>query len=129
MKVNRLYIFFCRQSGSNESRWTVGLPGIMLSQSVSSSQAGMILNFPDDPGFGFEIHIMASRLVSNFISELRVTAVRELNGVTVECAGGNESFMSTIELVSIGEYNHRCSVKIMMMKNMGTDSGTDLTLD
>ena len=90
-------VFTCQQSGS-ASRWTVNLPGVLISNSASSSQAGRVLTFVDDPGFGFEIHILSSS--SPIISELHVTAVRQLNGVTVECVGNSGSFMSTIEIVS-----------------------------
>ena len=79
----------CQQMGSS-SRWTVDLPGgSVVSNSASSSQAGRVLTFADDPGFEFEIHVLFSNASSSnmFISELRVTAVRQLNGATVECAG------------------------------------------
>ena len=92
-------VFTCQQTGSI-SRWEVNLPGVVITNSPSSSQAGTILTFRDDPSFGFEIHVLSSSSASSVISELRVTAVRQLNGVTVECVGNSGSFMSTIEIVS-----------------------------
>ena len=103
--VGEQVVFVCQQSGST-SRWTVDLPGEIsneLSISASSSQAGTVLIFVNDPGFGFEIHILSSSSASSVISELRVTAVRQLNGATVECAGASGSFMSTIQIASVGE--------------------------
>ena len=102
--VGEQVVFVCQQSGSTLT-WTVDLPGGVsndLVNSASSSQAGTVLTFADDPGFGFEIHVLSSSSAS-IISELRVTAVRELNGVTVRCLGGSGSFMSTIQIVSVGE--------------------------
>ena len=63
-----------------------------LVNSVSSSLAGTVLTFSNDPGFGFEIHVLSSSSSSSVITELRVTAVRQLNGVTVECVGPSGSF-------------------------------------
>ena len=97
-------MFDCNQAFS--TIWTVGnLPsGAMpLIVNLSSSQVGAVLNFTDDPGFGFEIHVLDSGSAV-YQSELRVTAVRELNGVTVECAGFQGNFMSTIQIASVGEY-------------------------
>ena len=59
--------------------------------------------FQNDPGFGFEIHVLSSSSASSVISELRVTAVRQLNGVTVECEGGGGRYMSTFQIASVGE--------------------------
>ena len=98
-------VFVCQQTGST-SRWTVDLPGGIsnrISSSPSSSLAGTVLTFADDPGFGFEIHVLSSSSASSVISELLVTAVRELNGATVECAGVSGSFMSTIQIASVGK--------------------------
>ena len=104
--VTNQVVFGCQQTGSF-IRWTVGnLPrGINteLTRSASSSQVGIVLTFTDDPGFGFEIHVLSSSSSSSVLSELRVTAVRELNGVTVECLGNSGSFPSTIEIASVGE--------------------------
>ena len=98
-------VFVCQQTGST-LRWTIGdLPGERngFTVTASSSQAGMVLTLSDDPGYGFEIHILSSSSSSNVISELRVTAVRQLNGATVECRGGTGLFMSTIQIASVGE--------------------------
>ena len=92
-------MFVCQQPGFT-SRWTVNLPGVILSNSASSSLAGTVLNFLNDPGFGFEIHVLSSSSTSSVISELRVTAVRQLNGVTVECLGSDGSITSTFQIVS-----------------------------
>ena len=59
-------VFVCQQNGSF-LRWTVDLPGGVsneLSNSASSSQAGTVLIFADDPGFGFEIHVLSSSSTS-----------------------------------------------------------------
>ena len=100
-------VFTCQQSGSI-SRWTINLPegiSIRLTNSATSSQAGTVLTFVDDPGFGFEIHVLlSSSLNTTVISELRVTAVRQLNGVTVECLGFSGNFISTIQIVSVGKF-------------------------
>ena len=59
--------------------------------------------FPDDPGFNFEIHVISSGS-DGITTELQVTAVRELNGVTVECAGFATSCTFTISIASVGEF-------------------------
>ena len=99
-------VFTCQQSGSI-SRWTVNLPGgtsARLTNSAISSQAGTVLTFVDDPGFGFEIHVLSSSSSTNVISELLVTALSQLNGVTVECIGISGIFMSTIHIASVGKF-------------------------
>ena len=105
MCVGEQVVFVCQQNGSALT-WTVDLPGGIsneLSNSASSSQAGTVLTFADDPGFGFEILVLSSSSASSVISELRVTAVRQLNGVTLECLGVSGSYMSTIQIASVGE--------------------------
>jgi hypothetical protein len=95
-------IFPCQQSGAI-ARWTITLPSVTLKNTAQSSQTGL-LNFttPADPGFNFEIHIVS--FSSNILTtELQVTAVRELDGVTVECDGSSGFFMSTIQVASVGE--------------------------
>ena len=95
-------IFTCQLTGFF-SRWTINLPSVilMLHNSAQISQQGSIVTFSNDP-FDFEIHVVSNR--SNSItSELQVTAVRQLNGVTVECGGVNETFMSANRIVSVGE--------------------------
>ena len=99
-------MFVCQQTGST-LRWTVDLQlqgGIsnQLSTSASSSPAGMVLTFTNDP-YGFEIHVLSSSSASSVISELHVAAVRQLNDVTVECVGPSGTYMSTIQTASVGE--------------------------
>lgn len=73
----------------------------MLINPALSSQVGSILSFPNDPGFNFEVHIVSWSNESNMItSELKVIAKRQLNGVTVECSGFADSFMSVIHITS-----------------------------
>ena len=102
--MGKQVMFACQQSGSI-LRWTVGnLPGYYsISISASSSQAGSVLAFTNDPGYGFEIYVLNSSSGSSVISELHVTAVRQLNGVTVECLGVSGSYTSTIQIASVGE--------------------------
>ena len=96
---NRI-IFTCQQSGA-VARWRIFLPSGTLQSTGRSSQIGSVLAFVNDPGFNFEHHVVSFN--SNIITtELQVTAVRELNGVTVECAGST-FFTSTIRLASVGE--------------------------
>jgi hypothetical protein len=72
-----------------------------LQNTAQSSQIGSLLTFVNDPGFNFELHVVSSS--SNILTtELQVTAVRELNGVTVECAGSG-AFVSTIQVTSVCE--------------------------
>ena len=95
-------MFVCQQTGPTLT-WRVILPGgISIERTVLSPQAGTVLTFETDRSFGFEIHILSSSS-AGIMSELRVTAVSELNGVTVECRGGSGSFMSNIQVVSVGE--------------------------
>ena len=102
--VGQQVVFVCQQTGS-AVRWTVNLPGGIsneLLHSVSSSEAGRVLKFSND-SFGFEIHVLSSSSSSSVISELRVTAVRQLNGVSVECAG-NRYYSSNIQIAFVGEF-------------------------
>ena len=106
--MGKQVVFVCQQSGST-SRWTVSLPGGVsneLVNSASSSQAGTVLMLANDPGYGFEIHVLSSSSASSVISELRVTAERQLNGVTVECTGPTGMLTSTIQIASVGEYSY-----------------------
>ena len=93
-------IFTCQQTGFL-SRWTINLPSVMLQNSALTSQRGSIVTFSNDP-FDFEIHVV-SNSSNSIISELQVTAVRQLNGVTVECDGASKHYMSTIEVAPVGE--------------------------
>ena len=94
-------IFTCQQT-SIVSRWVINLPSGMLQTSVRSSQVGSKVTIVNDPGFHFEIHVV-SNSSNSIISELQVTAVRQLNGVTVECDADHERYTSTIEVASVGE--------------------------
>ena len=99
--------FSCLQNGTHAT-WTVNLisPSMMLSGIVQGNLDGSILHFQGDPGFNFEIHIISSTS-NRLTTELRVTAVRELNGVTVQCAGASGSFVSVIRVVPVGELRQR----------------------
>ena len=84
----------------------------MLRNSVQTSQYGLFLTFLDDPGFNFELHVVSNS--SNITSELQVTAARQLDGVTVECAGPRGRFMSIIGVTSLGELANSNSALICM---------------
>ena len=95
--MGRQVVFSCEQTGF--STWTVHLPsGHQLSRAVTQDTEVM---FQDDPGFGFTVFLIPSS--SGIHSELRVTAVRELNGVTVECTGGRGLMSYTIQISSEGQ--------------------------
>ena len=115
-------VFTCQQTGTT-LRWTVNLPGgtsAQLTNTASSSQAGTASNFMNDPGFGFEIQVLNSSSSSSVISELRVTAVRQLNGVPVECIGSSRGFMSTIQIASVGESGSYCHSMEFQHRNTTT---------
>ena len=103
--VGQEVVVACLQPTGTTIRWTINLPNITLENSTSSPQTEAELTFVDDPGFEFEIHNFF--LSSIIISELLVTAVRQLNGVTVECLGGNGNFTTTIQIVSVGKCSNR----------------------
>ena len=97
--VGEQVVFVCQRTGS-VLRWEVDFPGGVsndLVNSVSSSLAGTVLTFSNDQ-YGFEIHVLSSS--NSVISELRVTAVRQLNGVTVKCVGPSGILMSTFQITS-----------------------------
>ena len=95
-------IFTCQQSGAL-ARWTITLPSAgTLRNTAQSPQYGSVLIFMNDPGFNFEIHIIAFHGTINITTELRITAVRELNGTTMECTG-SRICVSTIQVASVGE--------------------------
>ena len=99
---NRI-IFICQQTDL-VARWTIKLSSINLERSVNSNERST-LTFENDPGFHFEIHniITVSNNSNSITTELHVTAVRELDGVTVECSGASGSIEFTIEVASIGK--------------------------
>ena len=74
----------------------------MLRQTVRSTQVGSVITFGADPGFNFELHVV-SNSSGILTTELQVTAVRELNRVTVECDGASGTIPSTIRVASVGE--------------------------
>ena len=91
-------MFTCQQPGGT-SRWDITLSsGMVLRGSALSTNIGLVFSLSNDPGFGFELHVLPSSSSSSVISELRVTAVRQLNGVTVECLGSSGRFMSTVQI-------------------------------
>ena len=92
-------VFVCVEQQST-IRWTVRLQSHTLERTIqqSSVNLGTTLTFSSDPGFGFQITFSGTSTAFN--STLTVTAVRELNGGTVECAGFGGSFTSTIEVLN-----------------------------
>ena len=93
-------ILTCQQPGA-VAVWMIHLPSGTLQNTALSSQIESVLTFVNDPGFNFELHVVSFN--SNILTtELQVTAVRELNGVTVECDGSG-MFVSTIQIASVGE--------------------------
>ena len=95
-------IFTCQQPGGL-TVWMIYLPSSRtLQNTVQSPRYGSVLTFAADPGFNFEIHVV-SNSSNSITTELQVTAVRELDGVTVECIGPSGTFMSTIRVASVGE--------------------------
>ena len=112
-------IFTCQLPGSL-IRWTITLSSSTIDNSVQSPQngPGSILRFPEDPGFNFEIHVISSGS-DGITTELQVTAVRELNGVMVECAGLTTRFTSTISIASISEFRIIISyIDCLSVKNL-----------
>ena len=101
--MGKQVVFVCQETRST-LRWVVDLPGGSsndLTVEVSSSQAGRILSPANNP-FEFEFYVLPSSLDS-VISELRVTAVRGINGAIVECRGQSMYPSSTIHISSVGE--------------------------
>ena len=98
-------IFTCQQSGSTE--WDIHLQPTSLMQTAQVTQAvGSVIRFGVDRGFNFELHIVSS-ISGNFTTQLQVTAVRELDNVTVGCRGQSGTFLSTIQVAASlpGELN------------------------
>ena len=95
-------VLSCEQMDS-QTRWTVTLlSGIELEKVVMSADVGRIFTFENDPGFGFELHVLSRSSATRVFSELRVTAARQLNGVSVECTGFH-IFMSTVHVALVGK--------------------------
>ena len=96
-------ILTCQQSGGL-ARWMITLPSVTLENTARSSHSnGSIVTFTADPGFNFKIYI-ASIDSDSITTELQVTAVRRLNGVTVACAGHNTTYTGIIRIASVGEF-------------------------
>ena len=93
-------IFTCQQTGFS-TVWSINLQPV-LHQNIRSTQVGSVISFGVDSGFMFELHIV-SNSSGILTTELQVTAVRELNGVTVECIGASGTFSLTIQVASVGE--------------------------
>ena len=109
-------IFSCRQTAFL-TRWDINLQSGTLQNSVRESQVGSIFPFVNDPGFHFEIHVV-SNSSNSLTSELQVTAVRELNGVSVECSGSSGNYMSTIQVASVGELlKSACPIDIVLISD------------
>ena len=92
-------VFICQQSAF--AQWMIILPSVTLQNTVYSPQAGSVLAFVNDPGYNFELHVVSFNS-NTLTTELRVNAVRQLNGTTVECTG-SEAFMTIIQVASVGE--------------------------
>ena len=91
-------MFSCEQTGF--SSWTVSLPsGEQISRTITQQDTEVM--FEDDPGFGFMVFLIPSSSVIH--SELHVTAVRELNGIMVDCTGGRGLMLYTIQISSEGQ--------------------------
>ena len=95
-------IFTCQQPGAL-TVWMIYLPSSRTLQNiVQNPRYGSVWTFAADPGFDFEIHVV-SNSSNSITTELQVTAVREIDGATVECFGANGTIMSTLRVASVGE--------------------------
>ena len=107
--------FTCQQSGSTE--WDIHLQPQTLMQTAQVTQAvGSVIRFGVDRGFNFELHIVSSSS-GNFTTQLQVTAVRELDNVTVGCRGQSGTFLSTIQVASVGELNLSLATNVVLNFN------------
>ena len=96
-----IFTWQCQQPGTF-IQWSIYLQPTQLRQTAQSTQVGSVITFGVDRGFDFELHIVS--FSSNILTtELQVTAVRELNGVTVDCIGVSGTSMFTIQVASVGE--------------------------
>ena len=94
---NRI-IFTCQESGPS-TVWSINLQP-RLDHFARSTQVGSVIPFGDHFGFNFELHVVSfNSSIDILTTELQVTAVRELNGIIVECAGAS----ITIQVASVGE--------------------------
>ena len=85
-------IFTCQQSGTL-IQWRINTDQ-MLRQTLRSTQVGSVITLGDH----FRFHVV-SNSSGILTTELQVTAVKELNNVTVDCTGSR----AIIQVVSVGE--------------------------
>ena len=102
---NRI-IFSCNQTNSLV-RWIVDFPSGTVPQTsdARSTQVGSVFPFHDNDPFRFEIHVLSNNL-NTLTTELQVTAVNQLNGITVTCEGPDPSSDFTsprVQIASVGE--------------------------
>ena len=97
--------FTCHHAEPGRPRWRIYIPLKVLAQIVLSNEVRFMHSFQEDPGFGFQLQI-SSITPKNITTELQVTAVRQLNNVSVECAGSSGTFVSVI-LVAVGKLSKR----------------------
>ena len=102
---NRI-IFSCNQT-SFIVRWIIDFPSGTVPQTrdARSEQVGSVFPFRDNDPFHFEIHVLSYNS-NTLITELQVTAVNQLNGITVTCEGPDPSsdFTSpSVQIASVGE--------------------------
>ena len=97
-------VFSCEVAGGTAAWDVTLLSGRRLTGSVFPSDVGNPVPLENDPGLGFEVHVLSSSSSTRVFSELRVTAARELNGATVRCTGICGDFMSTIQVFPISEF-------------------------
>ena len=101
---NRI-IFSCNQTGFFV-RWTINFPSGTMPQTSINAQnipLGSVISFQDDDRF--EIHILSNN-ANTLTTELQVTAVNQLNGITVTCGGlgdGSDFTSPSIRIASVGE--------------------------
>ena len=93
-------MFSCQQT-SGIASWTVEYQpdGMMLFGTVRSRNVGSVLHL----GSGFEVHTLSVSSNGILLSELHVTATRELDNVAVVCHGAAGMFTSTIQIATFGE--------------------------
>ena len=82
----------------------------MMLRVLAPRELGELEMFPGDSGYAFEVTTTALGN-SSIVSELRVTAVRELDGVRVDCVGFSGMYRSQIQVASVGESR----VKLILM--------------
>ena len=101
---NRI-IFNCNQTGFF-ARWTVNFPSGTVPQNITQNARDTQLGpipFRDDNRF--EIHVLSNNS-NTLTTELQVTAVNQLNGITVTCGGldrGSDFTSPSIRIASVGE--------------------------